>query len=336
MIPAVLQGLYRHLLYLYPSGFQAEYGEEIQMVFEQALESKQGWSAWLLVLRELVTAPAVLLRLHWREWRRRNFWLAFSTPDLPTHDGRHSWGLAGIEALFFLVWAGLLVLFTYADFTWLRSGWYRDLAVLGVLAAVLPLPIMLLGLKRGLPRWVYPFYGLLLTYLCHASWRFHLELFLVACFLVLFVLATVTAWVNKHHPLPPGVLHLGRSLQIDPLRWSFAVYGAAPLLLLLSYDDGRANNHTPYLCLSALGMLLGVLLYTRLRASLSRVTTLVVGLTLVTWPSLLDRAVLTGSFWSSDVVTILRLWALATFFILIPPVIPRASVLFTRMLLKGR
>ncbi len=230
------------------------------MVFEQALESKQGWSAWRLILRELVNTPPVLLRHVLREWRSRGIRFAFTTPDLPTHDGRHSWGLAGIEVLFFLVWTGLLVLLTYADFTFLKPGWYRDLPVLGALAAVLPLPIMLLGLRRGLPRWVYPYFGLLLAYLCHAAWRFQLELFLSVCILVLCVLAVTAAWINARRPLPPGVVHLGRSLQLDPLRWSFAAYGAAPLLLLLAYDDGYANDRTPFLCFSALGMLLGGLL----------------------------------------------------------------------------
>jgi len=48
MSPSALRGLYHHLLKLYPAGFRAEYGDEIQMVFEQALECKQGWSAWRL------------------------------------------------------------------------------------------------------------------------------------------------------------------------------------------------------------------------------------------------------------------------------------------------
>jgi hypothetical protein len=64
MIPSAPQRLYHHLLKLYPPRFRAEYGEEIQMVYELTLESKQGRSAWQLVLRELVSTPRVLLRLH--------------------------------------------------------------------------------------------------------------------------------------------------------------------------------------------------------------------------------------------------------------------------------
>jgi len=327
---------FHHLLNLYPAGFRTEYGEEIQMVYEQALKCKQGRSAWRFVLRELVNTPLVLMRLYRREWRQRGFWASFSTLSPPTHDGRHSWRLAGIEILFFLVWTGLLVLFTYAGFAWLKPGWYRDLSVLGALAVILPLPLMLLGLGRGLPRWIYPYFGLLLAYLWHASWRFHLELFLAVCILALCILAAVAVWVNARRPLPPGVLHLGRSLQLDPLRWSFAAYGATPLLLLLAYDDGLANNRTPYLCFSALGMLLGGLLYARLNAPLSRVAALAAGLTLATWISLLDRIALTGSTQPGGVATILGLWSMAMAFILIPLAIPGASVLFTRMLMKGR
>jgi hypothetical protein len=306
------------------------------MVFDQTLEGKQGWSAWRFVFRELVNTPPVLTRLYCREWRSQGIKLFISTPKLPTHDGRHSWGLAGIEVLFFLAWTGLLVLFTYADIAWLRPGWYRDLNMLGVLAAVLPLPIILLGLGRGLPRWVYPYFGLLLGYLWHAAWRFHLELLLAVCLMAICVLASAAIWVNARQPLPAGVQQLGRSLQLDPLRWSFAAYGAVPLVLLLAYDDGHSNDRTLCLCFSALAMLIGGLLYTRLRTSLSRVIALTAGLTLATWPSLFDHAVLAGSIQPVDLTLLLGLWALVMALIVIPPVIPGAFGLFTRIFIKGR
>jgi hypothetical protein len=155
-------------------------------------------------------------------------------------------------------------------------------------------------------------------------------------FLAVFTLVEAAVGVNARRPLPSGVLQLGRSLRLDPLRWSFAAYGAAPLLLLLAYDDGLANNRTPYLCCSALGMLLGGLLYIRLGAPLSRVAALTAGLTLATWTSLLDRMALTGSIQPGDAAAIFGLWSLALVFILIPLVIPEASVRFTRVLKKGR
>jgi hypothetical protein len=331
-----LRGFYRHLLKLYPPLFRADFGEEIQVVFDQTLGSKQGWPALRLVLRELASAPHVLLSLHWREWRRRTWQSVLLPEDLPTRDGRHSWLLAGMEALFFLAWAGLLVLLTYADPDWLKPGWYRDPGTWGLLAAVLPLPILLLGLGRGLPRWVYPFYGMLLAHLCYAGLLYHLELILAAILLAMLGLVLVAAWVNAQRPLPDFVQRLGHSLRIDPLRGSFAVYGAAPLLLLWAYDDGFANDRSLYLLLSAAGMLLGALLYTRLKSPFSRLTALVAGLALATWPALLDRAARGGDVQPAEALPVLGLWALVVILLLIPPLLPGVSVPLTQFLKKGR
>jgi hypothetical protein len=201
MNPPALQRLYPLLLSLYPAAFRAEYGEEIRLVYEQALDSKQGLPAWRLVLRELTSLPLVLIRLHWRDWSRKGFRSIFILPDLPTRDGRHSWGLAGLESLFFVVWTCLLVRMTYTNVEWLKAGWFRDIALVGILAALLPLPILLLGLGRGLPRWAYPYFGLLLTYLCYAGWRFHLELVAAVLLLALFVIGAAAAWGNGRRPL---------------------------------------------------------------------------------------------------------------------------------------
>jgi len=335
MTPGVMQRLYYHLLKLYPAGFRAEYEGEIQMVFEQALESQPGRAAWRLAWRELSSALPVMLRLYWREWRLKGFRSVFTTPDLPARDGRHSWRLAGFETLFFLAWASLLALMTYGGFSGLRPDWFRDPGLVGILAAGLPLPIMLLGLGRGLPRWVYPFFGALLAYLYQVALRFQLELFLAVCLVALLLLAAAAVRANTARPLPDGLRRLGRSLLLDPLRWPFAVYGAAPILLLRAYDDGLANNHTLYLLLSTLGMLSGGLLYARLRAPLGRAAALAAGLALATWPAVLDRAALTGSLQASDAAAALGLWAAAAACMFIPPLIPRASIELTRMLTKG-
>jgi hypothetical protein len=58
MSSSALREFYRRLLKLYPPLFRTEFGEEIQVVFEQSLESKQGWPAFRLVLHELVSAAS--------------------------------------------------------------------------------------------------------------------------------------------------------------------------------------------------------------------------------------------------------------------------------------
>jgi uncharacterized membrane protein (UPF0136 family) len=334
MSSPALRGFYRHLLNLYPPDFRVEYGEEIQMVFELSLASKQGWAAWRLVFRELASAPHVLLSLHWREWKLRGWRSVFLDSHSPVRDGRHSWALAWAEASFFIVWAGLMVLLTYGDSTRVSPGWYRDLNILGILGVILPLPILLLGLGRALPRWVYPFYGLLLAYLCYAGLRYHLELILAATILAIFALATMAARANVRHPLPDFLQNLGRSLRLDPLRWSFAVYGAAPLLLLWAYDDGYANNRSFYLLLSTIGLLLGAISYIRLKAPSSRLAALVAGLALALLPAILDQAAHTGVIYSGEAAPILWAWTLVTALILGLPLMPGACSFYIQVLKK--
>ncbi len=166
MSPTPLRRIYHHLLKLYPAGFRAEYGEEIQMVFEQALESQTrlvclaGWSGASWSARRLCCCACI--GVNGAAGISGQY---LSTTDLPTHDGRHSWGLAGVESLFFLAWAGLLVLLTYSDLIWLRPGWFRDLSLAGGSGGCSAAANPAAGPGRGLPRWVYPFYGLQLAYL---------------------------------------------------------------------------------------------------------------------------------------------------------------------------
>ena len=95
MIPPAALRWYGWLLRLYPPSFRAEYGEELQMVFAQALADRNDQPAWRLVWRELATAPPALIRLYWRELRQRGFPEAFFTSHLPVPAGRHFTILAG-------------------------------------------------------------------------------------------------------------------------------------------------------------------------------------------------------------------------------------------------
>jgi uncharacterized membrane protein (UPF0136 family) len=83
-------------------------------------------------------------------------------------------------------------------------------------------------------------------------------------------------------------------------------------------------------------MLLGALLYTRLKSKISRLAALASGLALATWPTLLDRTARGGLIQPAEAAPILGLWALVVTLLLIPPLMPRAPVLFYRMLKKGR
>jgi hypothetical protein len=60
--------IYRQLLRLYPPGFRADYADEMQQVFAQAVE--EGSGGWLTLLAEIRDLPASALREHLRESRR--------------------------------------------------------------------------------------------------------------------------------------------------------------------------------------------------------------------------------------------------------------------------
>lgn len=283
MSEPLLLALYARLLRLYPADFRQEYGDEMQAIFALELLENNPEQAWRLAMRELGSAPPVLLRLHGRRMVKR-----LSTPqwigaaegvfELPGRDGRHSWGLAGLETLFFLLWAALLVLLTYVNPDLAPAGWYRNASILGILAVLAPLPFLLLGLLRGLPRWAYPLYGLLVAYLVSSAGRYHLLPLLAASLAAALALLVWAYLAHRQRALSPALTRLGGSLVFDPLRLSFAAYGAAPLLVLQAFDDGRLNDRGPYLALAALGMLMGALLYTRLKGSGPRMGALLAGL----------------------------------------------------------
>lgn len=66
--------VYRVLLALYPSGFRAEFGEEMQDVFATALTEVQhpgGEQPWRLFWREIRDWPGPVLHEHLRARRRK-------------------------------------------------------------------------------------------------------------------------------------------------------------------------------------------------------------------------------------------------------------------------
>ena len=63
--------LYRRLLALYPVAFRAEFGEEMQTTFIQAVMERQaGRRLAAFCLKELVDLPGALLQQYWEHWFR--------------------------------------------------------------------------------------------------------------------------------------------------------------------------------------------------------------------------------------------------------------------------
>jgi hypothetical protein len=103
-----------------------------------------------------------------------------STSDLPPAppDGRESWQQAFWELSPFVFAALLLIISHISAIRRGHAGWQRDAEFLGKVIMPLTLPFLLLGLARGLPRWAYPFGGMLLGYQIFVSYQSSMWLFL--------------------------------------------------------------------------------------------------------------------------------------------------------------
>lgn len=319
--------LYRLLLSVYPPAYRAEFGNEMYATFLEGVEEAQAQKRLgIYLLRELRDTPRSLANAYWQGWmmklqtRIQVLQDVASTSDLPPAppDGRESWRQAFWELTPFLLTALFLAIVTYLRFVEISAGWQRDAEFLGKLIVPLTLPVALFGLARGLPRWAYPFGGLLLGYQIFVSYQSGMWLFLIAM-LFAYCMLGAAAILSDPQPrlLPTLVRRIGQSLSLDWTRLSFGVFGAMPLILLTAFDDAQANDRTPYLVLSVLGMVLSAVAYCRSRTTSAQITALLSGLTFAIWCAWMDKINFAGGLLSwvtvpsagfEEMLWLLRLW----------------------------
>lgn len=247
--------------------------------------------------RELCGMPRAIARVHWYDWTKKwqkgvqQLQAVTSTATLPPPppDGRDSWRQAGLELSLFLI-TSLLLIATYLPWSGTPVGWQHDLNFLGQIILPLTLPFFLLGLAFGLPRWAYPWGGLLLGYHVLTANQAGLWPFLVAMLIAATIL-TLTALITTPEPLhlPFLLRRIGQNFSLDWTRLCFGIYGAIPLAIIIAFDDGYANNQTPYLALSTVMMVIGALLYIRSRQQTTQFVALVGGMSLSIWAAWLDK-----------------------------------------------
>jgi hypothetical protein len=324
MVVRVLELLYGLLLRLYPRHFRDEFAGEMRAVFGEVVKqtARQGLPALMgASLRELLDAPFTLLKAHWFDWQKRGTVARDSTVGFslgpisplppPPPDGRASWTQAGLEASLFLPMGALLVLQTYFPSVGSVSGPLRGLGSIGAVLLLLPVPLFLVGLARGLPRWAYPSGGMLLGYSLLAAIRFRQLPFLAAFLLALLALTAAAMIVHlRVRPLPPFLQRLGQSISVDWTRLSFCVYGATPLTIATAFDDAYFNDRTPYLALSVLFMVAGAFAYARSRRTAAQMTALVGATSLCVLCALLDHVHFTGGKgpWIAESGWLMQLW----------------------------
>lgn len=294
-----LTHLYRLILSVYPAAYRAQFGREMYDTFIEGIEDAESHGAlgWFL-LKELRDTPKALANAYWNGWmmKLQNGIQVLqdiaSTSDLPPvpPDGRDSWRQAFLELSLFLITALLLLLVTYLPFVEMNAGWQRDPEFLGKVIMPLTLPFLLVGLARGLPRWTYPFGGLLMGYQVFVSYQSSMGLFLFIMVLAFLALAVAEVVTNPRRSLLPLPLRrVGQSLSVDWTRLSFGLFGAMPLVILLAFDDAHINSRTPYLALSALTMVVCALIHCRSRERTLQISALLAGLTISICGAWLDK-----------------------------------------------
>lgn len=293
-------GVYHLILRTYPRAYIQTFGDEMQDTFTEGMDEANSEGRLVqFLLKELSDTPRALANAHWDGWRTKLqsgiqvLQDIASTSDLPPAppDGRESWRQAFLELSLFAVGAFLLILVTYFD--GMYAGWQRDPEFLGKVIMALTLPFLLLGLWRGLPRWAYPFGGLLLGYQIFVSYQSSMWLFLFIMLLAFLALAIVEVITNPQRSLLPLPLRrIGQSISVGWTRLSFGMFGAMPLVILLAFDDAHVDSRTPYLALSALGTMVSAFIHCRSRVISTQIAALFIGLTFSIWCAWMDKVAL--------------------------------------------
>ena len=222
--------LYRLILLAYPPEYLNTFGDEMRTTFlDGADEARSQGTLVLFLLRELCDIPKVLASAYWNGWKRKAqtgiqiLQEITSSSDLPPAppDGRNSWKQVVFECSLFIITGILLITATYFPIEGVREGWQRSAEYLGKIIVPCTLPFLLLGLARGLPRWAYPFSGLLLGYYAFVSNQTALGLFLLLLLFGSTLLALAVILTNPQPTLLPILFRRIRQSVINRLDASF-------------------------------------------------------------------------------------------------------------------
>ncbi len=142
--------VYRFLLAFYPSGFRAEFGEEMQDVFTTALTEVQYPQPWRLFWREIRDWPGSVLQEHLRVRRRK----------MPSNGFIEEKPLPRSELLAAMI-IFLLPLLSIFAITGINLPQWMDYFVLILFWGAILFALGLAIIKR-LPRWSLSYLGFVL------------------------------------------------------------------------------------------------------------------------------------------------------------------------------
>jgi len=302
----ILTRLYALFLNLYPQAYQVEYGEELRAVFNLAVnEAAQqgGFSLMWMSLRELRDLPGAIILAHWRERRKRR--MATERGSLLTIEPG-SWRETVAALAPFLLLGALPPIFSLMRLSEIIPGWLGRVLAFGL--AGLLLSLFIAGMIKGMPRWVLPYVGIILSILSvfvffelvsglHSvlvdrrdPWFLRQVVYQGLLWIGMFVITLVIVLMARI--APPSRPFYWR-IRRDWTLLSFALYGASLLALVLTFDDYPYDE--PYIIAGMLILATGGWFYLRSPRLWQRALALFAGMTLAMAVAATGKAIIYSS-----------------------------------------
>jgi len=340
-----VKSFYSLLLHLFPKAYREEYGDELQMVFDSLLVDamKDGWMEVIVVIsRELVGLPKAILYEYLREIRKarmnKGFYSRFDFAN-------GSW-IEFLTSLFpFFLAGGVMPLLSYLGRTRIISGMFGAIIVLPLLGLFIIL--LMVGAKKGLPRWSLPYLGLLMSMLSLylLSIVFGTPIYLLfrnlrnQSMLLVDILWDGIFWYGLLFAIFLLVLlsRVSSTFQHFKNDWTlscFVLYGGVPFALWITFDEYIGDE--PYTLLAFLVLAGGAWIYLRSANEWARFGVLFAAMTAAmfivavgkvllipsqTWPITTNGGLARSEFWHT--ITMWVWFAVGT-------MIPLASRLLSR------
>jgi hypothetical protein len=281
-----IRKFHRLLLNLYPQKYREEYGEELHTVFSLSLDDATGWVEVITVfLRELTGLPQAILYENLRERRKTKMTGIFAS-RFDFEPGSRNETLAALAP--FLLIGALPTLFSYIGNSVEFPMWIQ--VVFTLFMWILVGGLLIIGFKKGVPRWFMPYLGFPLPILCvlifngwivpdkggfDAPWL--IQQFIGAgliwgsLILLTVILVLISVLVKRFQPFY-------QRLRDDWTLLSFLLYGSVPFIAVVGFE-GYKNNEI-YLATVFLFLAAGGGLYLRNENPWKKFLSLFGGLTL--------------------------------------------------------
>ena len=292
--------LYSQSLFLYPSKFRKEFGEEMELVFNMsALSATQnGWQRLIEYFwRELKDWPASVFRAH-LQFRRKK--MAESSDSFPS---KPSELLAALTIFLIPALAALLLKIMGKVMVDNVPQWIGvSLGIILLGSLIVPL---ILAIIRGFPRWSPPYLGALLVIFTFygpfwkvwgqvypsvtrwfgsmGSWSLPVRIFVqgMQAALIWFLVLLSTLILVSILRLLSHTRTLWKSIRQDWTQFSFFLYGGLVVHIILIFDEYQQDES--WLIAAWLILAAGCWLYLRSREQTQRLLILLGGATLAMW-----------------------------------------------------